>query len=592
MAQEQVASPKPASWTKIFTAFKVALDLKKMALAAVGILCVFVGWWLLSWGFYSARAMPQWKDYETINETKKESWTYFKAKRNSWNLLHELAGSPTDHTRIDAADIANSHEEYEILHGWEELRAKNSPLAQIQATDDATKHEKLFLVFRTELFQPRFKPSGRLCTPPFSEDRGDNPYLIIARAIKSAGDSSGSSTHFLKWLIHEEAPVVLEPLCKLLLPLVYMFDARAGGWDRLYLCLVMLWTLAVWGFFGGAICRIAAVQIARNERITLSEAIAFARERFVSYFAAPVFPLVLIAILTLLLIIFGWVEWIPWFGDIVVAGLFWPIVLLLGFIMTIVLVGMIGWPLMVATISTEGSDSFDALSRSYSYVYQAPWQYLWYNFLAMLYGAVLIFFVGFMASLMVYTGKWAVSSAPGLASDNVKSDREPSYLFSHAPTSFRWRDLLIGSSKFVEPVDVTLPSGNQVSRLEFKKEYTEAMSAGNQIGAWMVAFWLWIVFLLMLGFGYSYFWTASTIVYFLMRQDVDDTEFDEVHLEDEDMADPFAKPAAPAATPVSAPAKPGTISLNVVDPPPTTAIVAEPPPHAGDEPPPLLPPTI
>ena len=46
--------------------------------------------------------------------------------------------------------------------------------------------------------------------------------------------------------------------------------------------------------------------------------------------------MVLIAILTFLLMIFGWLEWIPWFGDIFVAGLFWPVVLLLGFIMAIV----------------------------------------------------------------------------------------------------------------------------------------------------------------------------------------------------------------------------------------------------------------
>ena len=125
------------------------------------------------------------------------------------------------------------------------------------------------------------------------------------------------------------------------------------------------------GFFGGAICRIAAVQFARNERIPLKEAILFAKERFASYFASPVFPLLLVALFTFFLMIFGWIEWIPWVGD-VFAGIFWPIVLFFGFIIAIVLVGLVGWPLMIATISTEGTDSFDALSRSYSYVYQAP----------------------------------------------------------------------------------------------------------------------------------------------------------------------------------------------------------------------------
>jgi hypothetical protein len=672
MAQEQVASPNKATWTKIFSGFKVALDLKKMALAAAGILAVFLGWWLLSWVFYNMRSLPVWTEYESLRDNKKDAWTYFKAKRNSWNLLHELAGSPNDRRKIDAADLATNVEDFELLNRWEDGFRKNSESIEVRvnktdgtysvyisgkgfslqlAIDDVknepdvlalaerknlttnslrfgTKNKaeesktlyiekvkfdatgkveeirkyreealdrdqikaegklkpELLELFESDLINPKYKPSGRLNTPPFSEDRGENPYLIVANGLKSRGDSLGFGGDFLNWLVYEQGPVVLEPLVKLLLPLVYLFDSRAGGWDRLYLCLAILWMLAVWGFFGGAICRIAAVQIARNERITLGEAIAFTRERCISYFAAPVIPLVLVAILTFCLIVFGWFEWIPWFGDVIVAGLFWPIVLLLGFIMTIVLVGMIGWPLMVATISTEGSDSFDALSRSYSYVYQAPWRFVWYGLLAVAYGAVLIFFVGFMASLMVFVGKWGVSSAPGLASENMQKDREPSYLFYHAPTSFGWRDLLISSSQFVEPETRTTPSGRTVTRLDFKTEYKNAMTPLNHTGAWMVTIWLWLVFLLVLGFGYSYFWTASTLIYFLLRQDVDDTEMNEVHLEDEEMGDPFARsapttsPLVPPTAPTPQPSKPGTLSLNVVDAPPSTAITPAPPP--------------
>ncbi len=111
--------------------------------------------------------------------------------------------------------------------------------------------------------------------------------------------------------------------------------------------------------------------------------------------------------------------------------------------MAVVLIGLLGWPLMNPTISAEGSDSFDALSRSYSYVFQAPWHYLWYTTVALAYGAVLVFFVGLMGSLMVYLGEWGVSQAPFLSSSNPASDREPTYLFVNAPTSFGWRDLLL-----------------------------------------------------------------------------------------------------------------------------------------------------
>ena len=47
--------------------------------------------------------------------------------------------------------------------------------------------------------------------------------------------------------------------------------------------------------------------------------------------------------------------------------------------MALLLLGLaFGWPLMWATISTEGTDSFDALSRSYAYVFQRPLRYLFY----------------------------------------------------------------------------------------------------------------------------------------------------------------------------------------------------------------------
>ena len=46
------------------------------------------------------------KDYDTNPDDLKGQFRAFKTSRNSWNLLHELAGSPSDTTtKIDAADI-------------------------------------------------------------------------------------------------------------------------------------------------------------------------------------------------------------------------------------------------------------------------------------------------------------------------------------------------------------------------------------------------------------------------------------------------------------------------------------------------------
>ncbi len=120
--------------------------------------------------------------------------------------------------------------------------------------------------------------------------------------------------------------------------------------------------------------------------------------------------------------------------------------------------------------------------------------------------------------------------------------------------------------------------GRTVKRLDFKPEYKSEISTMNSVGAFLVACWLYPLFLLVVGFGYSFFWSASTIIYFLMRHSVDDTELEEVHLEDEELEDPFLKQAPPpAATPAPPAAKPGTLSLNVVEAPPPA-----PPPPAAD----------
>ena len=398
---------------------------------------------------------------------------------------------------------------------------------------------------------------------PWFEDRGPNPYLVVTSIVKQAGSEGEQSTpwargQFVSWFASNQLPVLFEPLVKFFSPIAYFFDKDAGGWNRIYLFAVILWTLLVWGFFGGAITRMAAVQVARNEKISMVEALKFARTRLQSFFSAPVFPLLFLGGLTLFLIIFGLFSGlIPILGDVVISGLLWPIVLILGLIMAVVLIGLLGWPLMNATISAEGSDSFDALSRSYSYVYQAPWHYLWYTTVAMAYGAVLVFFVGLMGSLMVYLGQWAwVSQAPisWQVPDPCQRPRtNVSCSFCQCAPDLlsAWRDLLtLHGSKHVNV---------KTEPFEMSKEYTESMKPWNYIGTFFVSIWLYLLFLLIVGFGYSYFWTASTVIYLLMRHKVDDTDLDEIHLEEEETEEPFAKDMSspttivpPAPKPVSA----------------------------------------
>jgi hypothetical protein len=550
-------------WTQLFRSFQVALDPRKLLLAAVALLIMAVGWWLLANIFYRARAKPTWPNqYPSADFVKGSSeeqppeqlaWKAFKQDRKSWNLLYEAAGPEPAET--DAGDLAEGPKEFDKI--------------QIHLDKGETRFE-----IDGKQYEVRGKPYGQLRTWPWFEDRGPNPLLLVSGKTGLPWQQG----HFWDWFSRYEVPVLLEPLVKFLRPVFYLLNPNASFVDGLYFFLVIAWTLATWAIFGGAITRMAAVQVARNEKIGLSEAMRFTLSRWRSYFFASFAFLLGIAFFVVLLAIFGLFHLIPVFGEIW-DGLLWPVVLILGLLMSLLLVGLVGWPMIHATLSTEGSDSFDALSRSLSYVYQRPWSYLWYAVVALAYGAAVVFFVGFMGSLTVYLGKWGVGLTPG----STQFNRDPAYLFVYAPTSFGWRELLLEGSPVVANSSVVAqPVVDQYVQGNFRP--------WNYIGAGLMWFWLTLLFLMIVGFGYSYFWSASTIIYLLMRQKVDDTELDEVYLEEEDAEEAYSAPVTP---PTEVPAAGGT-GVTMVEPPSlvrsTTATTpassgAEPAtPSAGDGP--------
>ena len=84
--------------------------------------------------------------------------------------------------------------------------------------------------------------------------------------------------------------------------------------------------------------------------------------------------------------------------------------------MTILLAGvLLGWPLMWATISVEGTDSFDALNRTYAYVFQRPLRYLFYAIVAAVIGWLGWIVVENFAASVIWLASWAASWGAGSA---------------------------------------------------------------------------------------------------------------------------------------------------------------------------------
>jgi hypothetical protein len=596
-------------WTELFRGFQVALDPNKLLLAAAGILAMTVGWVGLS-AVFSLGYQRYAFETEFKNRPGKSPDDAYKEYRDwlkHWNLMHETANVGGDKAVYELGDVAESFDEYDkVSRVWNYapgdtrdgapalltlagLRAaieridddiKQLPRKAKELDDEAAKPEadkdkdkeksldlrnrardlraaadraaalkkevvpdvQGFISARPKQYEllGKAKLGGTLSTWPFFEDRGPNPVLLVTGQAK-AWEQRG----VFDWLFTTQVPVLIEPLIKMLRPIAYLFDSRADTYVRFYFFLVAVWTLAVWSLFGGAITRIAAVQIARGEKINLIEAISFTRKRLLSYLTAPLFPLLLIFILLVFMVIYGFFFMIPFLGDILVAGVFWPVMLVFGAFIAVALVGLVGWPLMAATVSTEGTDSWEAFSRSYSYVFQRPWHYLWYSAVTIFYGAVVLFFIGFMGSFIVYLSKWGVSRTFWIDS----AHREPSFLFIYAPKSFGWRELLLhNATTNGDPNGAPVVKPNGEIDDKAYKEYTENyLQWWNKVGAFLVSIWIYLLFLLVLGFGYSFFWSTMTITYLLLRKSVDTAEMDEVYLEEDDQEGPYSGPLAGAA---------------------------------------------
>ena len=332
------------------------------------------------------------------------------------------------------------------------------------------------------------------------------------------------------------------------------------------------------------ITRIAAVQLSGKDRISLGQAVQFVTSRYLSYLLSPVVPLGLIAFATIVLALLGLPTLVPFLGDIVYIILV-PLALFGGFIMAVLLVGLIGYPLMYTTLSVEGSDTFDALSRAYNYVMQAPWQYLWYCLVAIVYGAAVTLVVVFVASLSVYLGKWAISQTPF----NEATNQRPEYLFTYAPESFGWKELLLHGSP-LEKVQKPDPDAGRKGYVLVDKNkdeaerYMKSYAWYNYASAGVTTFWLVLLFMLMLGFTYSFFWSAMTMIYLLMRRHVDEVELDEVYLDDDEPEAPHGLPPMPSSA-LTTSATTSPTSLPMIPPPPPPMNPLPPPAAVTYQPP-------
>src|SRR5262249_43103768 len=88
-------------------------------------------------------------------------------------------------------------------------------------------------------------------------------------------------------------------------------------WHPLYFFLFAAWFLVIWSIFGGAIARIAAVHVARDEKISVRQAMGFSSNKLLSFIFAPLIPVLILFVIGVVLAAAGWLFFhIPILGPI------------------------------------------------------------------------------------------------------------------------------------------------------------------------------------------------------------------------------------------------------------------------------------
>ncbi len=303
----------------------------------------------------------------------------------------------------------------------------------------------------------------------------------------------------------------------------------------IYFFLFLILFTATWAVFGGAIARIAAVHVARDEKLSIRAALRFSTGKFLSFLFAPIIPLLIIGGLGVVTMIAALVVNVPFLGPIV-AGIFFFIALALGFVMALVLVGTVGgFNLMYPTIAVEGSDSFDAISRSFSYLYARPWRLAFYTFVSVVYGAITYTFLKLFISLMLKL----IHTFAGYTIFRSANNGRPLW-------------------------DMLWPGPSEFSHLTYPIQ-TLTLGPGETLGAYLIAMWIYLVIAILGAYAISFYFSANTIVYYLMRNEVDATDMDDVFVEqqDDDLLESTPSPADPAP--------PAALEPAPVDPPPAAS---------------------
>jgi hypothetical protein len=194
--------------------------------------------------------------------------------------------------------------------------------------------------------------------------------------------------------------------------------------DRVFTVVYGLAAGLVFGFLGGALCRMAAVQLARRDALAPVEAIDFVRSRAWNHALVPLWPAISLLVLLPVAVVIGLLGRVP--GLDVIAGAAYGLGL---FFATIAVIMLLPWlvamPMAVAAAACEGCDGLEAAQRCGSLVLRRPLHALLYAACAVVGTCLVAFTVDLVSTAAIelaasFTGLTAGDGAIATASGGAR----------------------------------------------------------------------------------------------------------------------------------------------------------------------------
>ena len=243
------------------------------------------------------------------------------------------------------------------------------------------------------------------------------------------------------------------------------------------------WFISIYGFVlvltlsigGGGIARMQACQHARGSRISAASAVQYSSQRWRATLLALTAPGMLVAGVSIALVLFGFALFnIPVLN--LVGGILYGVALVFGFLIALVsIVYAVCWPLLVPAVAVENCEGGEAVQRSFAYTFARP-----------------MHLIGYMAALVV-----------GLVIGYVLAR-----LLANLTLDF--------TANLVDAWSFNASLGNAGS-IPVDGIPVAGMAWYESASGSLISLWETVVQDLMVGWLFSGFFSASVMVYLLMR---------------------------------------------------------------------------